>query len=149
MYGDRHLQVLNTQTSSDAKPPAPDAGSKYTPFIAELLAPSSQVVLKGTTTLAGSCDTLLGVFQRLLSLFNVPIAQAIEYVSTTPADIVGLPHIGRLKEGCRADFITLQGVETVIDSGGVKQPNTFRLPWESRNVFVGGQLAYPSPSKDL
>eukprot|EP01117_Protostelium_nocturnum_P006224 TRINITY_DN2245_c0_g1_i3.p1 TRINITY_DN2245_c0_g1~~TRINITY_DN2245_c0_g1_i3.p1 ORF type:complete len:385 (-),score=136.90 TRINITY_DN2245_c0_g1_i3:121-1275(-) len=44
-----------------------------------------RVVLKGTKTIAGSCTTMLSMFQYLIRIFKVPIERAAAMCATNPA----------------------------------------------------------------
>ena len=78
------------------------------------------VVLEGTKTLAGSAATLHDVFKRLVTWFGLPLNEASQVCSETPAAIAGLTHVGRLTPGCRADCVLLNSdynVERVFVAG--------------------------------
>jgi len=68
-----------------------------------------KLVIKGTTTMAGSCTTQLTIFHNLVNVFNVPIATAVAMLAHNPARIVKLDQkgIGSIKEGNRADVLLL------------------------------------------
>jgi len=66
-----------------------------------------RVVLKGTKTMAGSCTTMLAMFQYLVNVFRVPIAEASKMCSANPARITKLNNVGSLKEGNRGDMLLL------------------------------------------
>jgi len=83
---------------------------------ASLSAPC-RVVLEGTSTIAGSCDTLLATLTRLLVLYRLPLNVAVSHVSETPARIAGIPHVGTLAPGKRMDAL-LFGKGPPIDAGG-------------------------------
>jgi len=69
--------------------------------------PSARVVIKGTTTMAGSCTTQLSMFHNLVNLFHVPIYDAVDMLAHNPARIVNLDkqNIGSLRVGNRADIL--------------------------------------------
>jgi N-acetylglucosamine-6-phosphate deacetylase len=71
--------------------------------------PVAKVVLKGTDTIAGSCDMLSSVLERLVTIFRLPLPRAVAHVSQVPAAIAGLPHVGTLRVGCRADMLVFGG----------------------------------------
>jgi len=62
-------------------------------------------VLKGTSTMAGSCTNQLEIFYRLINFFGVSVENAVQMLSHNPAKIANLDNIGSIKEGNRADFI--------------------------------------------
>ncbi|PRP83165.1 N-acetylglucosamine-6-phosphate deacetylase-like [Planoprotostelium fungivorum] len=66
-----------------------------------------RVVLKGTKTMAGSCTTMIAMFQYLVNVFRVPIDQASQMCSANPARITKLKNIGSIGSGYRADLLLL------------------------------------------
>jgi N-acetylglucosamine-6-phosphate deacetylase len=62
---------------------------------------------KGTQTIVGSSSTLLETFHHLITDLNIPLERAVAMLSSTPATIAGLSHIGSLQIGKRADFLVL------------------------------------------
>lgn len=111
-YAGRHLavQAVVAETGTrEAGSPAGDAGSATDP-------PACRVVLEGTDTIAGSCDTLWSCLNRLVTRFRLPLPAAVACVSENPARVAGLPHVGTLRPGCRADAIAL-GVAEMGQAG--------------------------------
>jgi N-acetylglucosamine-6-phosphate deacetylase len=56
--------------------------------------------------LAGSALTMIEAVQNLHAL-DVPLAEALQAASVVPADVVGLPTLGRLDVGLPADIVVL------------------------------------------
>lgn len=76
---------------------------------------ATTVNVTGTNTMAGSCITLWETFQSLLGTFRVPLEEAVGMVSTNPAAIAQLEHIGSLQAGKRADFLLLSEDRRVLE----------------------------------
>jgi N-acetylglucosamine-6-phosphate deacetylase len=68
------------------------------------------VVLRGTSTLAGSCTTMHAIFVTLLTTFGLPLEEASALCSGTPARVARLPHVGSLDVGKRADLVCLASI---------------------------------------
>lgn len=75
--------------------------SSRTPLV---LADGAPRTLDGT--LAGSCLTLDRAVANAVA-WGVPLADAVRAASTTPADLVGRPDLGRIAPGARADLVAL------------------------------------------
>ncbi|MFN8442728.1 MAG: N-acetylglucosamine-6-phosphate deacetylase [Caldilineaceae bacterium] len=58
-------------------------------------------------TLAGSIATMDQCVRLMHTLSGCPLADALIMASTTPADLLGLSHKGRLAPGCDADVVVL------------------------------------------
>ncbi|KAJ7326568.1 Putative N-acetylglucosamine-6-phosphate deacetylase [Desmophyllum pertusum] len=70
------------------------------------VSPSGRTLsIVGTTTLAGSCSTLLGTFHSLVNIFGVPIGKAVAMLSENPARIAKMSHTGLIEVGKRADLL--------------------------------------------
>jgi N-acetylglucosamine-6-phosphate deacetylase len=66
-------------------------------------------------TLAGAHLTMADAVRNCVELAGIPLSQAIRMASTTPADALRLPHLGRLRPGARADLVALDSGVRVID----------------------------------
>lgn len=102
-YAGRHLAVQ--AVAGDASARETDLELASTDTTAD--SPACRVVLEGTETIAGSCDTLWACLNRLVTRFRLPLPAAVACVSENPARIAGLSHVGTLRPGCRADAIAL------------------------------------------
>ncbi|MBK8904340.1 MAG: N-acetylglucosamine-6-phosphate deacetylase [Anaerolineaceae bacterium] len=91
---------------------------------------SHQVIVDETTarlpsgTLAGSVLGMDTAVRNLIRFTGCTLAEALPTVTRTPADLLGLPHKGRLAPTCDADLLLLT-------------PNL-----EVHTTFVGGRIAY-------
>ena len=112
-YAGRHLAVQAVTAGASAR-----VDAEHAPGLAGRAGdpPPCRVVLEGTETIAGSCDTLWACLNRLVTRFRLPLPAAVACVSENPARIAGLPHVGTLQPGCRADAIAL-GVDVAGPSG--------------------------------
>ena len=75
----------------------------------------------------GRVGSLLESFQQLVQQHNVDMAAAVEVVSKSPADVLGLSLKGRLEPGCDADIILLNAndmsLNTVLSRGQLMVSN--------------------------
>lgn len=60
-------------------------------------------VIVGKNTLAGSITPVAKMVKRALS-YGVPLAESVYMSAQSAADYLGLENVGRVKEGCDADF---------------------------------------------
>ncbi|XP_065176076.1 N-acetylglucosamine-6-phosphate deacetylase-like [Sycon ciliatum] len=88
------------------------------------------VKLEGTDTLAGSCASLLETFRNLVNVLGVSEEDASSMLSTTPARIVGLEHVGKIEVGRRADFLLLD------------------KNYELKQTVIAGRLAYTAAAAE-
>ena len=58
---------------------------------------------------AGSCATMSQLVRNMVQLANVPLMEAVQMASMTPANIIGAKHKGRLSPGCDADVVLFDG----------------------------------------
>ena len=58
---------------------------------------------------AGSTATMSRLVRNMVQLANVPLMEAVQMASMTPANIIGARHKGRLSPGCDADVILFDG----------------------------------------
>ncbi|MCB9009626.1 MAG: N-acetylglucosamine-6-phosphate deacetylase [Ardenticatenaceae bacterium] len=73
-------------------------------------------------TLAGSLLRMDTAVRNLISFTNCTLAEALPTVTRTPADLLGLPHKGRLAPHCDADLLLLTPdlqVHTTIIAGKI------------------------------
>ena len=84
-----------------------------------------------------------GTFPRKIGYFSIqedviPVEQAVRSASGLPADIIGMPERGYLKQGYFADVV-------VLDPAAFRDQATFQSPFElstgARWVFVNGEVA--------
>jgi len=73
----------------------------------------SNTVRLANGTLAGTALTLDQAVRNMVNLAGQPAAAALQMASTSPADLLGLSHKGRLAPGCDADLILLDENLTV------------------------------------
>lgn len=87
----------------------------------------NRVTIDGTDTLIGSCCSLDECVRNLVKFSGCELAEAVRCVTENVADLMGVEgERGRLKEGCRADFVVLS------DEGEVLQ------------TWVGAQMVWDS-----
>ncbi len=84
----------------------------------------------------GAFPRLLGRYTRELRLFS--LEEAVRRATSLPADRVGLPDVGRIGEGQRADLLVIDPA-TVADGGWRRHPGG--VPAGIHAVLVGGQVA--------
>ncbi|WP_226623657.1 N-acetylglucosamine-6-phosphate deacetylase [Alloyangia pacifica] len=58
-------------------------------------------------TLAGADISMLEALRYCVTALEVPLDEALRMATVYPAQAAGLPHVGRLTEGARADFLVL------------------------------------------
>ena len=58
-------------------------------------------------TLGGAHLDMATAVRRAVDLARIPLADALRMATATPADCLGLTDRGRLRPGCRADFVVL------------------------------------------
>ncbi len=58
-------------------------------------------------TLAGSLLTMDSAVRNVVAFTGCAPAEAVRMAATTPADLLGLTHLGRLAPGCAADLVIL------------------------------------------
>lgn len=91
-----------------------------------------KLVLKGTSTIAGSCSTMDELLRNAVNIIGLPITEAVRLLSERPARVARLyPYIGCLKDKSRADFVALSNDlevrrvvvagNTVFESEGAKK----------------------------
>jgi N-acetylglucosamine-6-phosphate deacetylase len=85
---------------------------------------SDTVALLPDGTIAGSLLTMDRAFRNLVTGMGLTLVEAALVCSTTPARELGLPELGRLEAGARADVV-------VLDE-----------QWSVLQTYIGGQLAY-------
>ena len=81
---------------------------------------ADDVVRREDGVLAGSALTMVEAVRNLVAV-DVPLERALEAASAVPARILGLPELGRLTPGGRADIVvlddTLDVVRTLLGEG--------------------------------
>jgi N-acyl-D-aspartate/D-glutamate deacylase len=82
-----------------------------------------------------------GTFPRFLRRYVIEekilsMGNAIKKISSLPAEIAGLPQVGRLAVGCRADVVVIDP-STLRDMADYTRPT--QLPVGILDVIVGGQ----------
>ena len=73
-------------------------------------------------TLAGSTTTMDRVFRLLVREVGVPLDVAARLCATTPADRLGLPHLGRIGPGATADLALLGPALDVVQTWVAGRP---------------------------
>eukprot|EP00729_Bicosta_minor_P017007 gene17007-20076_t len=106
--------------------PTPGTKVKYLGRQLEVTPDGKTVVLAGTTTLAGSCCTLLDAFKNLVNTLGISVAEASHRVTRNPASIAHISHTGAIAVGMRADLLLLTNGPT------------FKL----NGTIINGDLAY-------
>lgn len=73
-------------------------------------------------TLAGADITLLEALRHCVEALELPLDEALRMATVYPADAAGLPEIGRLSPGARADFLVLDRALTLqsVWTGGAR-----------------------------
>jgi N-acetylglucosamine-6-phosphate deacetylase len=102
---------------TDAMPPAGGRRMGFTLYGEEITVQDGRCT-RQDGTLAGSVLDMASALRNCVRLLDVPLETALRFVSTNPAEFLGLGHwLGRLKPGYRADMVALDpiGVE-VLDS---------------------------------
>ena len=77
-------------------------------------------MLRGTDTIAGSTLTMDAAVRHAVTVAGLPLLDAVRAATTTPADLVGRPDLGRLAVGAKADLVVLDDrlvVEAVLRRG--------------------------------
>lgn len=69
--------------------------------------------LSGTNTIAGSTLTGIQAILNAAAMLQVTLAEAAVMMTTSPANYLGLTHIGGLKPGQDADFLVIEGGQIV------------------------------------
>jgi N-acetylglucosamine-6-phosphate deacetylase len=83
---------------------------------------TNYAVLKGTSTIAGSCTNSLQIFHNIVRYINTPVEKAIMMLSENPARIANLTHLGTLEVGKRGDVLIFDNnyeLQTTIIAGKV------------------------------
>ncbi len=74
-------------------------------------------------TIAGSIAGLNEEVRNAVRFLNVSLVDAVNFASRNPADSIGHKELGRIKEGCIADFVIFDedfNVKNVIINGNIK-----------------------------
>jgi N-acetylglucosamine-6-phosphate deacetylase len=83
---------------------------------------TNYAVLKGTSTIAGSCTNSLQIFHNIVRYINTPVEKAIMMLTENPARIANLTHLGTLEVGKRGDVLIFDNnyeLQTTIIAGKV------------------------------
>jgi N-acetylglucosamine-6-phosphate deacetylase len=85
--------------------------------------------------LAGSHLDMVGAVRNCVQLLDVPLAEALRFASTHPAEFLGLGHkLGKLAPGYRVDMTALDGARIeVLETwvAGAALANEFTRPGNS------------------
>ncbi|MGD2052083.1 MAG: N-acetylglucosamine-6-phosphate deacetylase [Acidimicrobiia bacterium] len=100
---------------TDAVAPAGAPDGTYTVAGQEVRAADGTVRLPGGR-LAGSVLRPLDAVKNLARFTGLSIAEASVAMTSRPADLLGLPELGRLAEGCVADFLVLDDGEELAET---------------------------------
>lgn len=91
---------------TDAMAAAGGADGQYRLGGREVRVSGGRATLAGTDTIAGSTVTMHQAFQNVVAA-GLPLLDAVEAASATPASRLGLSDVGRLETGFRADLLLL------------------------------------------
>jgi N-acetylglucosamine-6-phosphate deacetylase len=81
---------------------------------------SGRALLRGTDTIAGSTLTMDAAVRYAVTVAGLSLQEAVRAATTTPADLLGRPDLGRLAVGAKADLVVLDddlAVEAVLRRG--------------------------------
>jgi N-acyl-D-amino-acid deacylase len=83
----------------------------------------------------GTFPRVLGRYSRELGLF--PLEEAVQRMTSFPAERVGLTNVGRIAEGLRADLVIFDP-DTIADNTTLQQPDA--PPTGIQAVLIGGHI---------
>jgi N-acetylglucosamine-6-phosphate deacetylase len=90
---------------TDAMPPVGGGKSSFTLLGQEIRVRDGRC-MRMDGTLAGAALDMASAVRNSVRLLDVPLASALRYASTEPAEFLGLGHkLGRLAPGFRADMV--------------------------------------------
>jgi N-acetylglucosamine-6-phosphate deacetylase len=106
---------------TDAVPAAGAPGGTCRLGSLEVEARGDRAVLAGTDTLAGSLLTQDRALALAVEHLGVDLVDAVGALTAVPADALGRPDLGRVREGCRADLVVFDAawVPTLVVGEGV------------------------------
>ncbi len=111
--------------------PAPCKRGLYGGREVEVSEDAKEVVLSDSHTLAGSCVTQVSIFESLLTVFKLPLGEAVMMLSETPARVARLwPKVGSLEVGKCADLLCFS--ESKTNPSG----------WTLEQTFVHGRCVF-------
>jgi N-acetylglucosamine-6-phosphate deacetylase len=118
MVGNGRLNLVTDAMAALGMPPGRYALSDHEVIVDETTArlPSG--------TLAGSLLTMNTAVRNLITFTGCTLAEALPTVTSTPANLLGLPHKGRIAPTCDADLVLLTPELQV------------------HTTFVGGRIIY-------
>jgi N-acetylglucosamine-6-phosphate deacetylase len=91
---------------TDAMPPAGGTRAAFSLFGQDITLRDGRCV-RGDGTLAGTALNMAAAVRNCVRLLGVPMEAALRFASTHPAAFLGLPQLGRLEPGCRADMVAV------------------------------------------
>ncbi len=99
---------------TDAMPPVGGRRMGFTLYGEEITVQDGRCTRKDGT-LAGSVLDMASALRNCVRLLDVPLETALRFVSTNPAEFLGLGHwLGRLAPGYRADIVALDPAEVEV-----------------------------------
>ncbi len=99
---------------TDAMPPVGGRRTGFTLYGEEITVQDGRCTRKDGT-LAGSVLDMASALRNCVRLLDVPLETALRFVSTNPAEFLGLGHwLGRLAPGYRADLVALDPIAVEV-----------------------------------
>ena len=99
---------------TDAMPPVGGRRMGFTLYGEEITVQDGRCTRKDGT-LAGSVLDMASALRNCVRLLDVPLETALRFVSTNPAEFLGLGHwLGRLAPGYRADLVALDPIAVEV-----------------------------------
>jgi len=99
---------------TDAMPPVGGQRMGFTLYGDDITVQDGRCTRKDGT-LAGSALDMASALRNCVRLLDVPLETALRFVSTNPAEFLGLGHwLGRLAPGCRADMVALDPAAVAV-----------------------------------
>jgi len=119
-------------TDASAAAGLPEGGAARLGRLEVVVAGGAVTLAADRSTLAGSALTMDAAVRTLVERTDVDLAEALQAASTTPADAIGRPDLGRLQAGAAADLVVLDGdlevAATLVDG---------RALYDRDGVFTG------------
>ncbi|MDH4063977.1 MAG: amidohydrolase family protein, partial [Acidobacteriota bacterium] len=111
LKGAGRVMAITDGTAASGLP----AGSRATLGGRPIVVTSRSATLEDGT-LAGSTTTMDRVFRLLVREVGAPLEVAARLCATTPADRLGLPHLGRIGPGASADLVVMNSALDVVQT---------------------------------
>jgi N-acetylglucosamine-6-phosphate deacetylase len=110
--------------------------------------PRVELATESGSVLAGSSIMMLDAFRTAVQILGADVGRAVDMCSTTPAKIAGLPHVGTLECGMRADLVLLSdslNVQHTVVAGAIAHDADIAasshggtVPAQHRGLGAGG-----------